>query len=306
MTVGEYAALSQAEAFDIEYRQLEEAKLRRMPAEKELDRKVVAIIGAGSGIGRETALRLVRDGAHVVCLDLNESAARETTGIIDRQYGRGVGVAGAGVSDCGPATSAAVDVTDRDSLRRALGHAVLAYGGIDSLVVTAGFISAMDRDGKIADTGWGLTYDINVGAAWAAEEAARVFSSQGLPATVVITISANAVVAKRGTPAYDTSKAAANHLVRELAIELAPLVRVNGVAPATVVKGSGLFPRNRVVVSLLKYKLPAEENESDETLTNRLAQFYADRTLTKAPIEPADQAEAIFLCVSERLSKTTG
>ena len=94
--------------------------------------------------------------------------------------------------------------------------------------------------------------------------------------------------------------------MRELAIELAPLVRVNGVAPATVVAGSAMFPRDRVLSSLAKYNLPHADDEPTESLVAKLAQFYADRTLTKSPITPADQAEAYFLLVSNRLSKTTG
>ncbi|HZG65211.1 MAG TPA: SDR family oxidoreductase, partial [Herpetosiphonaceae bacterium] len=112
--------------------------------------------------------------------------------------------------------------------------------------------------------------------------------------------------AKKGSLAYDTSKAAANHLVRELAVELAPLVRVNGVAPATVVQGSGMFPRERVISSLAKYNIAYAEDEPTEALTAKLAQFYADRTLLKQPITPADQAEAIFLLLSARLRQTTG
>ncbi len=112
--------------------------------------------------------------------------------------------------------------------------------------------------------------------------------------------------AKKGSFAYDASKAAANHLVRELAVELAPLVRVNGVAPATVVQGSAMFPRDRVIGSLVKYKVPFRDDETTESLTDKLSQFYADRTLTRSSIAPADQAEAYFLLVSERLSKTTG
>jgi rhamnulose-1-phosphate aldolase/alcohol dehydrogenase len=305
--IDEYVSLPQQEAFDIEYWLLEEAKLQRMPAEKELARQVVAIVGAGSGIGRETAYRLVKEGAHVVSLDLNEKGAAETVDAINAKYGMGIGVAGTGVSNCGLATSAPINVTNRATIKAAIDHAILAFGGIDSVVVTVGFIASPDRDGRIKDEGWGLTYDVNViGSCWCVEEAANVFKAQGLPATAVITTSANAVVSKRGSLAYDTSKAAANHLIRELAIDLAPLVRVNGVAPATVVKGSGLFPRDRVIANLVKYKLPAGDDEADDVLVNRLAQFYADRTLTKVPIEPADQAEAIFLCVSSRLSKTTG
>jgi NAD(P)-dependent dehydrogenase (short-subunit alcohol dehydrogenase family) len=123
---------------------------------------------------------------------------------------------------------------------------------------------------------------------------------------LVLTTSANAVVAKKGSVAYDTSKAAANHLVRELAIELSPLVRVNGVAPATVVQGSAMFPRDRVIASLAKYDIDYSESENDDDLRSKLAHFYAQRTLTKSPITPADQAEAFFLLLSNRLSKTTG
>ena len=82
--------------------------------------------------------------------------------------------------------------------------------------------------------------------------------------------------------------------------------RVNGVAPATVVQGSAMFPRDRVIGSLAKYNIPYTETEATESLVKKLAQFYADRTLTKSPITPADQAEAYFLLVSQRLSKTTG
>jgi NAD(P)-dependent dehydrogenase (short-subunit alcohol dehydrogenase family) len=94
--------------------------------------------------------------------------------------------------------------------------------------------------------------------------------------------------------------------VGELAVELAPLIRVNGVAPATVVQGSAMFPRDRVIASLAKYNIPYTESESSDTLTERLARFYAERTLTKNPITPADQAEGFFLLVSNRLTKTTG
>jgi NAD(P)-dependent dehydrogenase (short-subunit alcohol dehydrogenase family) len=139
-----------------------------------------------------------------------------------------------------------------------------------------------------------------------ADEAKRNWLEQGLPGSLVLTTSANAVVAKKGSIAYDTSKAAANHLVGELAVELAPLIRVNGVAPATVVQGSAMFPRDRVIASLAKYNIPYTDSESSDALTERLARFYAERTLTKNPITPADQAEGFFLLVSNRLTKTTG
>ena len=305
--IDEYVALPQQEAFDIEYWQLEEAKLRRMPPEKELARQVVVVIGAGSGIGKETAHRLVRDGAHVACVDLNAAAAEATAREITDRVGQGIGVAGTGVSGCGQAIGLAANITDRASVRAMLDQVALAYGGFDSICVTAGVIVSSDATGHIPDDKWALTFAINVtGSYLVGDEAARTWRDQGLRGNLVLTTSANAVVPKKGSVAYDTSKAAANHLVRELAMELAPLVRVNGVAPATVVQGSAMFPRDRVLSSLLKYNVAHTADEPTESLVGKLAQFYADRTLTKSPITPADQAEAYFLLVSGRLSKTTG
>jgi rhamnulose-1-phosphate aldolase/alcohol dehydrogenase len=305
--IDRYVALPQQEAFDIEYWALEEAKLQRMPAEKELARQVIVVIGAGSGIGKETAHRLVRDGAHLVCVDLAEAAAQATAREITDKYGLGIGVAGSGISGCGVAIGLAADVTQRASIRRMLDQVAIAYGGFDSIAVTAGIFVPSDTSGHIPDEKWALTFNINVtGSYLVADEAAKTWKEQGLRGSLVLTTSANAAVAKKGSLAYDTSKAAANHLVRELAIELSPLVRVNGVAPATVVQGSAMFPRDRVIGSLAKYNIPYTDDEATESLVRKLAQFYADRTLTKSPITPADQAEAYFLLLSQRLSKTTG
>ena len=302
-----YISLPQQEAFDIEYWLLEEAKLQRMPAENELARQVVIVVGAGSGIGKETAHRLVKEGAHIVCVDMNLGAAQATAKEITDKYGLGIGVAGSGISNCGPAIGLAANITDRASVRAMLDQVALAYGGFDHICVTAGVFWPSDTTGHIPDDKWAFTFGVNVtGSYIVGDEAFKSWKEQGLTGNLVLTTSANAAVAKKGSIAYDTSKAAANHLVRELAIELSPLVRVNGVAPATVVSGSAMFPRDRVIGSLAKYDIPFTEDEETESLVNKLAQFYADRTLTKSPITPADQAEAYFLLVTKRLSKTTG
>ena len=246
--IDEYIALPQQEAFDIEYWLLEEAKLKRMPAEKELARQVIVVIGAGSGIGKEVVHRIVKDGAHVVCVDMNQAAAEATAKEITDQYGVGIGVAGTGIIRLRPGRRTGGNITDGASVRAMLNNAALAYGGFDSIAVTAGIFVAPDTTGHIPDDKWAFTFTINVtGSYIVADEAAKTWKEQGLRGSLVLTTSANAAVAKKGSLAYDTSKAAANHLMRELAIELAPLVRVNAVAPATVVQGSAMFPRERVI-----------------------------------------------------------
>ena len=305
--VSSYIALPRQEAFDIEYWLLEEAKLKRMPPEKELARQVVAVIGAGSGIGRVLTDRLLKEGAVVAAMDYNEDGVRETADEILSRIGMGIGVAGTGLSGCGDIIGLHCDVTDRDSVRKAIRDTVYAYGGIDHVVVTAGLYVSPDTAGAIPDAKWADTFNVNVtGPFVVADEMQRVWKAQELSGSMVVTTSVNGVVPKKGSFAYDTSKAASNHLVRELAIALAPFVRVNAVAPATVVAGSSMFPRDRVIASLSKYGLPYDENEDTEALRERLSGFYAERTLTKQPITPQDQAEAIFLLLSSRMSKTTG
>jgi len=305
--IDKYIALPQQEAFDIEYWLLEEAKLQRMPAEKELARQVIAVVGAGSGIGREVAHRIAKESAHVICVDLNKEAAETTAKEITDRHGLGIGIGGTGLSNCGPAIGLSADITDRASVRRMLDNATIAYGGFDSIAVTAGVFVAPDVSGHIPDEKWAFTFAINVtGSYVVADEAAKTWREQGLIGNLVLTTSANAVVAKKGSLAYDTSKAAANHLTRELAMELAPFVRVNAVAPATVVQGSAMFPRDRVIASLAKYEIPYRNDEETESLTQKLAQFYANRTLTRSPITPSDQAEAFYILLTNRLSKTTG
>ena len=305
--VSEYTALPAQEAFDIEYWALEEAKLQRMPPEKTLARDVVVVIGAGDGIGKATAMRVAKEGAHVACADIGLEKAEQTAKELTDIYGQGIGVSGSGISACGPAIAAQVDITNRQSVQDMFTQVILAYGGIDKVIVTAGVFIAegddFDRNDKIFEK----SFDVNVkGGYVVGSEAQTIWQKQNLPGAMVLTTSVNAAVSKKGSLAYDTSKSAANHLVRELAVTLSPLVNVNGLAPATVVQGSSMFPRDRVISSLSKYDLPFDESESTEALRDKLASFYAQRTLTKQPITPDDQAEAAYLLVSGQLSKTTG
>jgi rhamnulose-1-phosphate aldolase/alcohol dehydrogenase len=305
--IDRYTALPLQEAFDIEYWLLEEAKLQRMPPEKEFARRIVLVVGAGSGIGRATAHRLAREGAHVVCADVDAAAAVATARELTDRHGVGIGVAGSGISGCGPAIGLGVNTTHRESVRAMLAQVVLAYGGLDHVVVTAGVFIAPDRTGHVTDDQWRTTFDVNVlGGYLVADECRELWERQGLTGSLVLTTSVNGLVAKKGSAAYDASKAAANHLVRTLAVELAPHVRVNALAPATVVAGSTMFPRDRVIGSLVKYGLAFAESDSTDVLRDRLARFYAQRTLSGQPITPEDQAEGAYFLTSDRSGRTTG
>jgi rhamnose utilization protein RhaD (predicted bifunctional aldolase and dehydrogenase)/NAD(P)-dependent dehydrogenase (short-subunit alcohol dehydrogenase family) len=289
-----YVALPPSEAFRIEYWKLEEAKIRRQPAEKELSRKVALVVGGGSGIGREVVLLAAARGAHVVVADRDvkgaEAVANEAAAIWGKEA----------------ITWTSIDIRDRKTIKAALDATIRQFGGIDILINTAALFPS-SPDGTISDAQWALTLEVNVTANYLlADEAAKIFAEQRIDASVVLTSSANAVVAKRGSEAYDVSKAALSHLVRELAVALSPRVRVNGISPATVVKGSTMFPRDRVIASLKKYNLPFDEKDTDDGLRNELAQFYATRTLTHQPIDPGDCAQAILFLAGPVARCTTG
>jgi len=290
-----YVALPRNEAFRIEYWALEEAKLQRMPAEAEFSRKIVMVVGGGSGIGREVVLLLARKGAHVVVADMNEQAIKD------------VAADAAKISSPDAVTTTTVDISSAESVAAAAKAAVLEFGGMDAIVNTAAIFPVAGADGQLTEAQWSKTFLVNVtGNFLLAREFGWVLKDQKLPASIVLTSSANAVVSKHGSEAYDVSKTALNHLIHELAIGLAPVVRVNGIAPATVVAGSTMFPRDRVINSLEKYKIEFAQSESTEELRDKLANFYAQRTLTRRPILPQDCAAAIVWLASDESAKTTG
>jgi rhamnose utilization protein RhaD (predicted bifunctional aldolase and dehydrogenase)/NAD(P)-dependent dehydrogenase (short-subunit alcohol dehydrogenase family) len=290
-----YVALPRSEAFRIEYWALEEAKLQRMPAEAEFSRKIALIIGGASGIGREVARLLARKGAHVVVADFDEPSARN----VAKEVGA--------LASPEFVAHTRVDLGSSASLAEATNFTISQFGGLDIIVNTAAIYPVPGADGELGEAQWAQTFLVNVtGNYLLAQQTEWVFKDQGLPAAMVLTSSANAVVPKKGSEVYDTSKAALNHLIRELSIKLGPHVRVNGIAPATVVAGSTMFPRDRVIQSLRKYKIAFADSESTEQLRVKLADFYAQRTLTKRPILPQDCAAAIVWLAGDQSAKTTG
>lgn len=250
-----------------------------MPNE-ELTGKTILLVGASPGIGLAIAQRIKQEGAIVHLADINEALVQETAS----QVG---------------ATPHHVDGTDREAFRKTLGE----IGRIDGLACIVATFVPPDSTGRISEADWRKTFEINLLSNMVvADEAARHMEK----GSIVLVSSANAIVPKPGSYAYDTSKAALNHLIREFAVAFAPNVRVNGVAPATVVSGSQQFPRERVLSSLTKYSVAHDPNWDTERLREALANFYAERTLLKAAVHPAAVAEAVFLLLGDRLALTTG
>jgi rhamnose utilization protein RhaD (predicted bifunctional aldolase and dehydrogenase)/NAD(P)-dependent dehydrogenase (short-subunit alcohol dehydrogenase family) len=290
-----YVALPRSEAFRIEYWALEEAKLQRMPAEAEFSRKIALVTGGASGIGREVALLLGRRGAHVVVADFDEHGAAKVADEVGA------------ISASEFVAHTRVDISSPPSLAEAVNFTISKFGGLDIIVNTAAIYPVPSSDGELNEVQWSKTFLVNVTGNYLLARATEwVVNDQRLPAAMVLTSSANAVVPKKGSEAYDTSKTALNHLIRELAIKLSPHVRVNGIAPATVVAGSTMFPRDRVIQSLQKYKIEFSESESSDELRDKLADFYAQRTLTRRPILPQDCAHAIVWLAGDHSGKTTG
>lgn len=253
------------------------------------------VAGGASGIGRETVLLAAARGAHVVVADLSQEAADKIAAEAQAIGGKESSV------------GMVIDIRNREKIKAALDKCIATYGGLDILVNTAAIFPS-SPSGVISDAQWGTTLEVNVTANYLlADGANKIFAAQSLPGSyIVLTSSANAVVPKKGTEVYDVSKAALSHLVRELAITFSPDVRVNGISPATVVKGSTMFPRDRVKASLWKYKIALEEAESDDDLLDKLAKFYAQRTLTHVPIDPKDNAEAILFIGGPKAPVTSG
>ncbi|MER7278897.1 bifunctional aldolase/short-chain dehydrogenase [Dactylosporangium sp. NPDC000244] len=281
-SVSSYAPIDEAEKFRIEYWALEEAKLQRMPKPKPLATRIALVTGGGSGIGRAIALRLAAEGACVVVADRDAAAAAAVAGEIG----------GADV-----ALPVTMDVTDEDAVRAALDAAVLAFGGVDLVVNNAGLsVSKPLLETTAAD--WDRQHDVMArGSFLVAREAARAMIRQGLGGDIVYIASKNAVFAGPNNVAYGATKADQAHQVRLLAAELGEHgIRVNGVNPDGVVRGSGIFASGWGAQRAAVYGVPESE----------LGAFYAQRTILKQEVLPEHVANAVFVLTGGELSHTTG
>jgi rhamnulose-1-phosphate aldolase/alcohol dehydrogenase len=280
--VSSYRPIEEAEKFRIEYWELEEAKLRRMPPPRPLAARIALVTGAGSGIGRAIALRLAAEGACVVVADVNAEAA----GTVAQEIGG---------SDQAVAVTA--DVTDEAQIKAAFDQALLAFGGVDLVVNNAG-ISISKPLLETTAHDWDVQHAIMArGSFLVSREAARVMAAQGLGGDIVYIASKNAVVAGPNNIAYSATKADQAHQVRLLAAELGrDGIRVNGVNPDGVVRGSGIFAGGWGAQRAAVYGVPED----------KLGEFYAQRTLLGREVLPEHVANAVFALAGGDLTHTTG
>ncbi|MFJ3160846.1 bifunctional aldolase/short-chain dehydrogenase [Streptomyces kanasensis] len=280
--VSTYAPIEEAEKFRIEYWELEEAKLRRMPEPRPLATRVALVTGAGSGIGRAVAHRLAAEGACVVVADVD---ARSAAAVAEELGGPDTAV---------PVT---VDVTDEEAVGAAFESAVLAFGGVDLVVNNAG-ISISKPLLETTARDWDVQHAVMArGSFLVSREAARIMTAQGLGGDIVYVVSKNAVVAGPDNIAYSATKADQAHQVRLLAAELGEHgIRVNGVNPDGVVRGSGIFAGGWGARRAATYGIAEED----------LGAFYARRTLLKREVLPEHVANAVFALTGGDLTHTTG
>ncbi|NVI91807.1 bifunctional aldolase/short-chain dehydrogenase [Actinomadura sp. BRA 177] len=282
-----YAPIDEAEKFRIEYWELEEAKLRRMPKPKPLATRVAVVTGGGSGIGAATARQLAAEGACVVVADRDVAAAEKVAAEIGANALRASDVA----------VAAGADVTSEDEIAVAVRDAVLAFGGVDLVVNNAGLsISKPLLETTTAD--WDLQHDVMArGSFLMSRETARVMVEQGMGGDIVYIASKNGVFAGPNNIAYGATKADQAHQVRLLAAELGEHgIRVNGVNPDGVVRGSGIFAGGWGAKRAAVYGVEEE----------KLGEFYAQRTLLKREVLPEHVAAAVFALTGGDLTHTTG
>ncbi len=277
-----YAPISEAEKFRIEYWALEEAKLQRRPAPKPLSSRVALVTGAASGIGKAIATRLAAEGACVVIADLDRDKARSVAAEL-------------GSTDV--AIGVAADVSDESGVRAALTEAVLAFGGLDLVVNNAG-LSLSKSLFETTEADWDLQHDVMAkGSFLVSKNAARILVDQGLGGDIVYISSKNSVFAGPNNIAYSATKADQAHQVRLLAAELGEHgIRVNGINPDGVVRGSGIFAGGWGAQRAKTYGIDEED----------LGKFYAQRTILGREVVPENVANAVYALCTDDFSHTTG
>jgi len=283
--VGGYRGLDPREAFGVEYWQLEEAKLRRLPPEKRLARRAALVSGAASGIGLAIADRFLAEGCAVMLLDRDQERLAAAATDLATRHGHD------------RVATVVADLRVEAQIEDAFDAAALAFGGIDILVNNAG----LSISGDIADFS-AADYDLmeqvmSRGSFLLSRGFARRIRQQRLTGDILYVASKNGIAVGPSNVAYGSIKAAQAHQARLLAAELGKDgVRVNVINPDAVIRGSGIWAQGWAEGRARAYGIAVDE----------LPAHYAKRTLLNVEILPEDVAAAAMALVGGELSKTTG
>ena len=268
-----WQALPPGDVFDVEYWDLEQAKLRRSGAPPPFTGEVALVTGAASGIGRACVEAFRRRGAAVVGLDLDASVED-----------------GDGRPDYLGVTC---DVTSEAAVNDALDAAVRAFGGVDVLVLNAGIFPPSIRIEDLSLDAWHRTTRVNMDAnVTLMREAHPLLARSPAGGRVVVNASKNVPAPGPGAAAYSASKAAVNQLARVAALEWgADGIRVNVVHPNAVFD-TGAWPQEQLESRAGSYGLTVEE--------------YKRNNVLGVAVTSRDVAETIAELCGPAFAKTTG
>jgi rhamnose utilization protein RhaD (predicted bifunctional aldolase and dehydrogenase)/NAD(P)-dependent dehydrogenase (short-subunit alcohol dehydrogenase family) len=270
--LGGWVALPERDLFDMEYWELEQAKLGKAASVPALQGKVALVTGAAGGIGRASIDALRAAGAAVVALDVSPSI---TTTF------RGEGVLGL-----------VCDVTDRAALEGAVALAVQSFGGLDIVVPNAGIFPSSQPIASLDDEVWARTISVNLTSQMALLRAAAPFLVLGHEPAIVVVASKNVPAPGPGAAAYSASKAGLTQLARVAALELGPKgVRVNVLHPHAVMD-TALWTPELLESRAKNYGMTVEE--------------YKRNNLLKVEVRSKDVADLVVAMAGPLFGKTTG
>jgi NAD(P)-dependent dehydrogenase (short-subunit alcohol dehydrogenase family) len=283
--IGYYTALPLKEAFDIEYWALEEAKLNRLPPEKELSRQIAFITGAASGIGRAIAYTFAEHGAHVVIADINQDGAESVAADINRRFGSSIALA------------VPTDVRDEASVQEAFRQTILQFGGVDIVVSNAGLAIARPIEESSLEDFDKISSVLERGYFLVAREAIKIMKAQGTGGSIIFIASKNAVASGKNSALYSAAKAFELALMRNLAVEVGEHgIRINAINPDAVIEGSQIWDQGWREERARGYGIAPDQ----------LEEYYRERTILKVSVLPSDVAQAALFFASSRSAKTTG